>query len=763
MDHKQFSRRVVGVVVMLALLLTFLCSNLYTIQYTNGPEYAAQSVAKVSETETVAASRGNILDRNGKVLVSNQVSYNVTLDLSLLSNNEEKDRCDTILALTQTATEMGVTWTDTLPITTQPPFEYTTEDPFYTTSVDEDGKTVYNLTSLGKLAVNQKWIQDPEEQAEAGESEKTTEPGLLDKIKAFFGMGSSQEETKEEEPYRLPTAEELLGKMCKTFDIADEGKVDEKQAQANGETVPTLNIGDMDPTDARTIAGILYELYYRNRISSWPPYTFATDVSIDFITRVKELSLPGVEIETTSVRKYNTEYAAHLLGYTGAITSETWPTYKEKGGYTMNDYVGITGAESAFESYLKGTSGTRAIERNENGKIISSQWLVDGETGESLAPQPGQNVFLTIDIDLQQQVENILANGVAGLQSKETEGAACVVLDVNSGDVLASASYPTYSLATFSQDYNDLAEDPLKPLLNRALQGLYPPGSTFKMITAIAALELGIVEPDTQINDKGVYTFYSSPQPQCWYYRQYRRTHGLQNVSQAIMNSCNYYFYEVGRLIGIERLDQYAAMFGLGQKTGIELTEQAGVVASPAFTESLGGTWYEGNILSVAIGQESTQVTPIQLANYIATLVNGGTRYSTHLLKTVKSNDFSQVTYNYEPKVVGEVEMEEENRQAVMEGMLMLTTEGSVSSAFKDVPVSVGAKTGSAQVSAQTNSNAVFVCFAPYDDPQIAVAIAVEHGGSGSELGKIAAQIVTAYFSVQGEQGTITQENTLVP
>lgn len=764
MDHKQFSRRVVGVMVMLALLLTFLCSNLYTIQYTNGEEYAAQSVAKVSETETVAASRGNILDRNGKVLVSNQVSYNVTLDLSLLSNNKEKNRCNTILALTQTATEMGVTWTDTLPITTQPPFEYTTENPFYTTSVNEKGETEYNLTSLGKLAVNQKWIQDPEEQAEdSGESEKATEPGLLDKIKAFFGMGGSQEETVEEEPYRLPTAEELLGKMCKTFDIAGNGKVDEKQAKANGETVPTLNIGDMDPTDARTIAGILYELYYRNRISSWPPYTFATDVSIDFITRVKELSLPGVEIETTSVRKYNTESAAHLLGYTGAITSETWPTYKEKGGYTMNDYVGITGAESAFESYLKGTSGTRAIERNENGKIISSQWLVDSETGESLAPQPGQNVFLTIDIDLQQQVEEILANGVAGLQSKETEGAACVVLDVNSGDVLASASYPTYSLSTFRQDYNTLKEDPLNPLLNRALQGLYPPGSTFKMITAIAALELGIVEPNTQINDKGVYTFYSSPQPKCWIYNQHRQTHGLQDVSHAIMNSCNYYFYEVGRLVGIERLDQYATMFGLGQKTGIELTEQAGVVASPAFTESLGGTWHEGNILSVAIGQESTQVTPIQLANYIATLVNGGTRYSTHLLKTVKSNDFSQVTYNYEPKVVGQVEMEEENRQAVMEGMLLLTTDGSVSSAFKDVPVSVGAKTGSAQVSAQTNSNAVFVCFAPYDDPQIAVAIAVEHGGSGSELGKIAAQIVTAYFSVQGEQGTITQENTLVP
>ena len=760
MNHKQFSRRVVGVVVILAILLTFLCSNLYTIQYTNGAEYAERSVAQVSETETVSASRGNILDRNGKVLVSNQVSYNVTLKLSLLGSGQE--RCDTILALTRTSTEQGVNWTDTLPITTQPPFEYTVDDPFYTTSTNEKGETVYNFTSLGNLAVNQKWIDDPSKPA--SDSSTQEKSGLLDKIKSFFGMGGSSETTQTQTDSKaLPTAEELLGKMCKSFDIAGEGKVDENQAKANGETVPTLNIGDMDPTDARTIAGILYELYYRARINSWPPYTFATDVSIDFITRVKELSLSGVEIETTSVRKYNTEYAAHLLGYTGPITRDTWPTYKEKGGYTMNDTVGITGAESAFESYLKGTSGQRAIERNENGKIISSTWLTNSETGESLAPQPGQNVFLTIDIDLQQQVEDILASGVASLQSKETEGAACVVLDVNSGDVLASASYPTYSLATFRQDYNDLAADPLNPLLNRALQGLYPPGSTFKMITAIGALEAGIVEPDTQIDDKGVYTFYPSPQPKCWIYNQHRTTHGLQDVSHAIMNSCNYYFYDVGRRLGIDRLDQYAAMFGLGQKTGIELEEKAGVVASPAFTESLGGTWHEGNILSVAIGQESTQVTPIQLANYIATLVNGGTRYSTHLLKTVKSNDFSEVTYNYEPKVVSQIEIQDENLEAVKYGMLLLATKGSVSSAFANVPVQVGAKTGSAQVSAQTNSNAVFVCFAPYDDPQIAVAIAVEHGGSGSELGKIAAQIVTAYFSVQGEQGEITQENTLVP
>mgnify|MGYP002466624997 CR=1 FL=1 len=310
MNHKQFSRRVIGVVVMLAILLTFLCSNLYTIQYTNGADYAEQSVAKVSETETVSASRGNILDRNGKVLVSNQVSYNVTLDLNLLGTGQ--DRCNTLLALTQTATEQGIAWTDTLPITTQSPFEYTTADPFYTTSTDENGETVYNLTSLGKLAVEMKWIQDPSKQSST-DSTSEQKPGLVDKIKSFFGMGGSSETTQTQTDSKaLPTAEELLGLMCKSFDIAGDGKVDESQAKANGETVPTLNIGDMSSTDARTIAGILYELYYRSRVNSWPPYTFATDVSIDFITRVKELSLPGVEIETTSVRKYNTEYAAHL-------------------------------------------------------------------------------------------------------------------------------------------------------------------------------------------------------------------------------------------------------------------------------------------------------------------------------------------------------------------------------------------------------------------------------------------------------------------
>ena len=284
------------------------------------------------------------------------------------------------------------------------------------------------------------------------------------------------------------------------------------------------------------------------------------------------------------------------------------------------------------------------------------------------------------------------------------------------------------------------------------------------MITAIAGLEEGIITPTTRIRDEGVYRRWSYPQPQCWIYRSGLGNHGLINVTRAIEVSCNYFFYEVGYQLGIDRLDQYAAMFGLGQKTGVELSESAGVMASPAFTESLGGTWYEGNITSVAIGQESTQVTPIQLTNYISTLVNGGTRYSTHLLKSVKSSDFSQVLYNYGPQVMAELNLSGENLNAVTQGMLDLTTQdGSLAAAFRNVPVQVGAKTGSAQVSSTTDSNAVFVCYAPYDDPQIAISLVVEHGGSGSTLASIAAEILQYYFTAPDGQGDVVTENTLVP
>lgn len=769
MNPKQFHHRLLGVVLILALLMTFLCSNLYSIQYVNGQDYANQSVARAYENQTVPASRGLILDRNGQVLVSNQISYRVTLSLSLMGETEE-ERCANLLSLIQVCREEGVTWADTLPITTTAPFSYTTEAPFYTAETDEEGNPQYSMTRLGQLAVSMKWIKDPEDLAEgeipedAGDA-STEEPGLWDRILDFFGMGPEEAPAEEPQPYQLPTAEELLGMMCRSFGVKGEGAVDEDAAEESGETVPTLNIGDMSETDARAVAGVLYELYYRNRITNWPLYYFAEDVDVDFITRVKELGLKGVEIETTSVRKYETDYAAHLLGRVAAMNADEVDYYMGlDDGYTQNDYVGREGAELAFESYLHGTPGERAIERNEDGKITSSVWLPDEETGESLAPEPGDNVFLTIDIGLQQMVEDLLAERVPGL-SDEVEGAACTVQLVDTGEILAAASYPTFDLETYVQDFTQNSTDPLKPLMNRAFQGLYPPGSTFKMITAIAGLEEGIIEPSTIIRDLGRYTYWTDVNPpQCWIYRQYRNTHGPVNVTKAIEVSCNYFFYDVGRRVGIDRLDEYAAMFGLGQKTGVELSESSGVVGGREFTESLGQTWYEGSVTSVAIGQESTQVTPIQLTNYISTLVNGGTRYSTHLLKTVKSSDFSQVVYEYEPQVQSEINIAPENLNAVTEGMRDLTTgEGSLANAFRNLPFEVGAKTGSAQVSSTSNSNAVFVCYAPYDDPEIAISLVVEHGGSGSILASLAAEILAYYFTAPDGQSDITGENTLVP
>lgn len=778
MDPKQFSRRLCAIVVLLALILTGMGSALYDLQINNGEDYYRQSQYKIAETETVEAARGQILDRNGRVLVSNEVVYQVTLDPDLLQKSPDPEdtrtpeqyRNDTLSTLLAICREAGVTWTDTLPISQTQPFTFTTEQPYYTTSTDEEGNTIQSLTQLGKLAVKMGWISDPtaqpEEEEEPQEEPAAKEPGLWDKIKAFLTGSDPTPETtpstaKDNTPPTYLTAEELLGKMCESFSIQGEGAVDRKEAEKTGETVPTLNIGDMDPLEARALAGVMYEVTLRSQEITWNSYIFAEDVDIDFISRVKEKSLNGVVIEAATVRQYHTDYAAHILGRVGPIYQEEWDYYKNldedgdgKSDYQMDDTVGKEGVELAFESYLRGTSGERIVERNTSGKVVSEAWQSE--------PEPGDNVVLTIDIDLQKKVEDTLAESLPNLESKEVEGAACVVLDVDSGDVLASASYPTYSLANFSQDWAENSSNPLNPLVNRALNGLYPPGSTFKMITAIAGLETGTITTKTKIRDEGIYTYWSSPQPRCWYYRERGLKHGLIDVSEAIKVSCNYFFYDVGRRVGIDTLVDYATRFGLGQKTGIELPEKVGGVGSPERSEALGQKWYEGNILNVAIGQDNTQVTPIQLANYIATLVNGGTRYSAHLLKEVKSSDFSQILYTYEPEAVETIEIQDENLEAVKAGMLALTTEGSVAKYFQDLPVQVGAKTGSAQVSAQTNSNAVFVCFAPYDDPEIAMAIAVEHGGSGSELGAMAAEIFSYYFSVQEGREDIPTENTLV-
>ncbi|NBI67558.1 penicillin-binding protein [Pseudoflavonifractor sp. 60] len=764
MKTKQFHRRVWAMVVLLALMVTGMGAALYDLQINNGEEYYKKTQYTIAETQTVESGRGQILDRNGQVLVSNKVIYQVTLDTSLMKTVEERN--NTILALIRAARAEGVEWTDNLPISTDEPFRFTTTTPFYTVSYPEEGGAVRTLTQLGRLAVKMKWIDDPTKVAEpAAEAAAPKEPGLIDKIKNFL-KGNKPEEAPPPEtgPRPLPSAQQLLGQMCASFEIKGEGAVDKKAAEAAGETVPELNIGDMSSEDARALAGVLYELYLRSReVYIASEYVFASDVDIGFISRVKEQDLTGVIIEATTVRQYHTKYAAHLLGRVTPIFANEVEYYTNldldgdgEGDYKMNDTVGRGGAEQAFEQYLRGKPGKKTVERNKKGKIMAETWLSE--------PEPGNNVMLTLDIGLQGYIENLLADSVPKLESEETEGAACVVLDVKNAELLAAASYPSFDLANYNAEYEENASNPLKPFLNRAFQGVYPPGSTFKMITAVAGLEEDIIAPSTKIRDEGRYTYWTDVNPpQCWYYRQYRGYHGLINVTKAIEVSCNYFFFDVGRRLGIDTLVDYANRFGLGERTGLELNESAGVMAGPAFTESLGGTWYEGSITSVAIGQESTQVTMLQLANYIATLVNGGTRNATHLLKEVKSSDFSQVVHTYEPRVLSTIDIQPKNLEAVKAGMLAVTTESaSVRPYFQNLPFQVGAKTGSAQVSAQTEAHAVFVCFAPYDDPEIAVAMVVEHGASGSTLASMSAEVLSYYFTAQETREEIPEENTLI-
>ncbi len=450
-----------------------------------------------------------------------------------------------------------------------------------------------------------------------------------------------------------------------------------------------------------------------------------------FVTCLRELDLPGVTVEAVGRRVYRTDCAAHVLGRTGAIYAEMWSEYEEK-GYHLDDEVGLFGAEAAFEEELRGTNGVLLLREDGEGGLLSRSYAVQ--------PSPGNTVALTLDLDVQQAAEDGLAALVEALDGGA--GGACVVLDIRDGGILASASYPTYRLSTFQEDYQDLLEDPLSPLFNRAFQGAYAPGSTFKPVTAAAGLEEGIITPETEILDTGKYTYYADYQPQCWLYRQEGRTHGRETVAEALRDSCNVFFYEVGRRLGIDRLDEYARALGLGEVTGVELPEAAGTLAGAED----GVAWYAGSTLAAAIGQSSNLFTPLQLAGYLSTLLRGGVRYRVHLLKEVTSCDGAQVLRTVEAEVLSDCSLSQETVETVKEGMAMAAEQGSVGEAFSALGVKVGAKTGSAQVAGQENANAVFVCFAPYEEPEVAVAIVVENGGSGSEAAGLAAQVLSAYF-----------------
>ena len=674
--------------VILAVFLTVYVSALYRFQIyeTYVPEGDLPPQRTITRTVTLPAARGNIYDRNGVLLASGRPSYNITVDRTALLRDDNRN--EVIMELIYAAMDEGVSYNDTFPITLGAPFVYLMEM--------------------------------------SSEQERR-----LDIYLNYFGYEPDV------------SASELLSLMREHYEID----------YATG------------IVDARLIIGVRYELEVRAIIGTLPQYVFANDVDTDFIAIVEERSLTGVHIETGYVREYHTAYAAHILGYIGLMSPEEYERYRLL-GYPMDAIVGKTGAELAFEEELRGVAGEQTIRTSDTGSVIDIDVISE--------PEPGNHVYLSLDLGLQIASEHALRAQIDLInQTREAErnesfegevtdlitGGAVVVTDVRTGEILASATYPTYNPMTLSQDFALLSTDSTNPMMNRATQGRYNPGSTFKMVTAFAALRHGLITRFSEIYDAGRYTRYEDAgyAPACWIYNSSGVTHGTLNVIQALERSCNYFFITLsdrfagGTRAGAEILAATAREFGLGQSTGLEIPENPGRLATPEWKrEALNDSWYSADTLMTGFGQGHNLFTPVQLANYAATIANGGILNRLTILRRIKSADFSELLYTHMPEVLNVIE-ETDYIEILQEGMLAVARgrSGTARSAFSDYPVRVAAKTGTVQVEGRDLNDAIFVCYAPYANPEIAISIVVEKGGSGSSVMDIARMIFDYYFRAE--------------
>ena len=520
--------------------------------------------------------------------------------------------------------------------------------------------------------------------------------------------------------------------------------------------------------DARLVLGLRYELSLRFYVGTLSNYVFCSDVSSDTLAAVMELNIPGMNVETTTVRHQVTKYASHILGYVGAMNAEQWEVYKEK-DYSMDALVGQTGFEQAFEEYLHGIDGTRVDVVTKSGQLVRSYYETE--------PQPGKNVQVSIDLKLQAIAEDTMATTIANLRDpainpekdgRDAGGAAAVAMDIKTGQVLICASYPTFDLSTMFENYSTLLEDKTGPLFNRALQAIYPPGSTYKMSMVVAGIDSGAVTATTPIEDRGVFTKYAGFSPKCLRYSSKGLTHGSIDCTDALKVSCNYYFYVLGDKMKMEDIDNTAKGLGLGEPTGVELYEATGYRANPETKAKLytgdDAKWYQGDKILGSIGQSENKFTPIQLCSYVTTLVNQGTRYKATFLDRVVSSDYRSVFLENSVQVQSEMTMSDEAHAAVAEGMRKVAnvSGGTAYKTFKDYPIEVCAKTGTAQTGVTNASdNGAFVCYAPAEDPQIAVVIYGEKAGHGSSLGEIARSILDSYFGIGSGNAQVSGENQL--
>lgn len=500
--------------------------------------------------------------------------------------------------------------------------------------------------------------------------------------------------------------------------------------------------GKYTDTEKRLIVGVRYTMLIRG-FSTNISYTLAGDVSKDTVVSIKEHydEYRGVNIMTKPVREYpHGRLGAHILGRTGLISDTEYSELKED-GYGMNDYIGKEGLEKYLEKDLRGKTGRSVAEQDEDGHYVT---LTEAEPAVS-----GNSVYLTIDLDVQKAAEKALRETVADIYAHHEDrnygadvaGAAAVAIDIENGEVICMASYPDYSIKDYNKNYSKLLSDKNNPLFNRALSGTYSPGSTFKMLVGIAALEENVILPDTLIFDEVIYKLGES-------HFKCLHEHGFVNVSTAIKDSCNYFFYTAGQKLGIDKIAEYADKFGFGKNTGIELQEEKGTVACPETKAERNEPWYEGYTLQASIGQDDNRFTPLQMASYVSQIASGGVRYRPHLVKGIYSYDGDEPVSITPITENDRIVMDKENLDAVRYGMRLVALSGTAEEYFKDYPVEVAAKTGTTEVYGGSD-NGIFVAYAPYDNPKIAVAVVIERSGGGSYCGPVAKAIIDAYLNAE--------------
>ena len=723
-----------------AVFLFFVVVMMIT-QLRDGEDYAHQAVTSASITQQTSAARGEIVDAAGRAFTGNTTICNITIDSNYFT---EQELNPLLLILTELCSRYDCEWRDELPISQEAPYTFT--------GSESDLRALRSKLQLSETATPEDalyWLR------ELYNLNDYTDTDVLDKLRSRNKIEN------------LTDAEALdwLRDYRKTPDATDEELLASLRTQ--------YRMYRYTPEEQRLLAGIRYTMT-QSEFTNYNPYTFATDISDALLAAIKESSsrLPGVDGTTAPVRTYLTgTLAAHVLGVTGSVSAEEYNRLKEAGktyslnnpsGYRISDTLGKSGIERVMEDELRGQNGLRTVVQDQEGNVIRVEETVEAVPGHTVQLTLLQSVQAAAQQALADRIE-YLKNNAPATRGKEAEAGAVVAVDVKTGGVIAMASYPDYSLDEYYETYSELVQQSPSPLLNRATQGLYTVGSTYKPAVSLAALDTGTVTAYDRINCTGRYTYYRDYQPVC------EGVHGPINVIDALRVSCNIFFYDMGRRIGIEKINEYSYALGLGHATGIEIPELAGQLSSPETRAAIGEDWYESYDLQSAIGQLDNQFTILQMASYTATLASRGQRMQIHLVDKIWDYNMQNVLYEAQPTVVETIEADDSTWDAIQEGMTRScyndnygrgtsfgawgNTRGKTWSMY-GVNIVVAGKTGSPQ-RGDGLVNSCFICYAPADDPQIAVAVIIEKGYEGDRAAPVAKAVREEYFF--GEDGIYHQ------